>query len=261
MIKDFFSKLFNLDKIKEKDQKIVDLNTVNSQLNIGLNELKIQNDSLKSQIETIPVLQTELNELFTKYKELQKTKNRNPVDLWCESKGYRIEEFGYRDKIFIKDKAIACDLRELITPNSYVVREARKSIGFTQGNSYENYLEVMRFIHRIGTWTDDGRQDNYFYPNYSLTVKKFDCEDGAFVQASILPELGVAFGFWKRSDGSIIGHAFAVGIYENNLYVFDWIPNKVMQYNAVEYYIHYIVTQNQVYVVDGSVDFGSILYG
>ena len=251
---------------KDWKRKFCDVSSYEEQVEKSKKEIEYLNISINIKTEIISTLRQELNDLREKHKELQKNlldKDLSSIDLWCQKQGYRIQEFAYRDKIFIKDTAIPCDLRELITPNSYVVRQARKSLKTYPDNVYENYLEVMRFVHRTVTWTDDGRQDNYFYPNYTLTVGKADCEDMAFAQASINPDLGVAFGFWQRGANDRIGHAFAVGVIDSDLIVFDSVPNQTHKYihkQDNKYYIHYIVTNNAVYVLDGSVDFGEILY-
>ena len=119
----------------------------------------------------------------------------------------------------------------------------------------------MNKVSGMGVWTTDGRDDNYYYPAYSLTIGRFDCDDFAFAQCSIEPELGTAFGFWDRGDGKPIGHAFAVGIVDKELWIFDGVPNQSTKYEGSDYSINYIITKNNIYVVDSGVVFGDILFG
>ncbi len=155
-----------------------------------------------------------------------------------------------------------CDLREIFTPNSYVVRKVAKSILYSDNDNLW-YQRIMKKVNSIITWTTDERYDNYYYPNYTLTIGKGDCDDFAFAQMSIEPRLGVAFGYYKDGEGKRIGHAFSVGIVDGILYIFDGTSNIIMRYvhdKDKEYYIHYIITKNEVYALDESVDFGDILW-
>lgn len=192
-------------------------------------------------------------------KEL-KEEGLTPVDIYCQNKGYRVNNFVYKDKVIINGIKIPCNLREMITPNSYVVESIRKSIS-KPDNTLLWYQRIMNKVYDLCTWTDDGRDDNYYYPAYSLTIKKCDCDDFAFAQCSIEPELGTAFGFWDRDNNrNLIGHAWAVGIIDDELWIFDAVPNQSVKAEKSAYSISYIITQNSIYIVDGSTDFGVILW-
>src|SRR3990167_6495942 len=199
-------------------------------------------------------------------KELEsQAKGLNPVDLYCIAKGYRINNFVYKDKIIINGVKISCNMREMITPNSFIVEKNRKSIQKTDksisGGLFLWYQRVMNKVSHMIEWTTDGRDDNYYYPAYALTIGKADCDDYAFAQCSIEPELGTAFGFWDRGDGKPIGHAFAVGIIGGDLWIFDGVPNNSVKHERSGYSINYIITKNNIYVVDSGVVFGDILFG
>ena len=208
-----------------------------------------------------------INELTNE--NLMLSEQSTPVDLFCKSKNYLIDNRAYKDKIIINNISIDCDLREIFTPNSYIVKRFKEKIitTYMEGAMYtklNRYKSIMNAVNKAITWTADGRYDNYFYPNYTLKVGAGDCDDSAFLQMSIEPELAVAFGFVKK-ENSWEGHAFAVGIIDNTLVVFDAVYNRSEQYvNEGEefknYKINYIITKNNVYVVDGTIKFGDLLW-
>ena len=184
----------------------------------------------------------------------------NPVDAYCKRKGYKIHNFVYKDKIIIGDIKIPCNMREMITPNSYVVEKIRNSISKSENKLFW-YQRVMNKVTGMVKWTTDGRDDNYYYPAYTLQVGRGDCDDFAFAQCSIEPELANAFGFWDRGDGKPIGHSFAVGIVEGELWVFDATPCVLLKYeDNKQYSINYIITQNSIYAVNDDTNFGDILW-
>lgn len=235
-----------------------------------LNVLRIAVDDLtkiKREQDTLILSQKELIQTKDAIKELQeeqlneqRKKIITPVDLYCIKKGYKINNFVYRDKIIINGVKISCNLREIITPNSYVVEQIRKNIKKPETKILW-YERIMNKVNSIVTWTTDGRDDNYYYPNYTLQTGKGDCDDFAFAQCSIEPELGNAFGFWDRGDGKPIGHSFAVGVIEGQLWIFDAVPNKIVTAEGNPFYsINYIITKNNIYVLDDSVRFGEILW-
>ena len=183
----------------------------------------------------------------------------NPIDGYCKRKGYKIDNFVYRDKIIIGDIKIPCNMREMITPTSYVVEKIRKSISKSENKLFW-YQRVMNKVAELIEWTADGRDDNYYYPAYTLQVGKGDCDDHAFAQCSIEPELGTAFGFYIK-DGKRIGHAFAVGIIEGELWIFDATPDVSLKYEGNKSYsINYIITQKSIYAVNDDTNFGDILF-
>ena len=216
---------------------------------------------LKKELSETQTLIQQKDEQIAELKTLAKS-NLTPVDNFCMKNKFKIVKKVYKDKIIINNVMMPCDLREIFTPNSYVVRKISKE---TQSSDNDNiwYSRVMKKVNSIVTWTTDGRYDNYFYPNYTLTTGKGDCDDFSFAQMSIEPRLGVAFGYYTDAEGKKIGHAFAVGIVNDKLVIYDGTSNNVQQYNPEkigDYYIHYIITKNEIYVVDGSVDFGDILW-
>jgi hypothetical protein len=110
------------------------------------------------------------------------------------------------------------------------------------------------------TWTDDKNLDSsgdyYLTPSEVLATRKGDCEDHAYLMASLIPDLGVAYGFWNGG-----GHAFNVLLYDGELWVVDTVGDRVnmVRYQGqTEYKIHYIITQHKTFLVTGGVHFGQL---
>jgi len=217
-------------------------------------ELIEMNLQLKKKDELI-----EIKDLLIEEYESQ-AKGLNPVDSYCLSKGYKINNFVYKDKVIIGNARIPCNMREMITPNSYVVEKVRKSISKPESRLLW-YQRIMNKVADMVEWTADGRDDNYYYPAYTLTIGFGDCEDHAFAQCSIEPELGTAFGFYMLG-GKKTGHAFAIGIVGGELWIFDATPDVSEKVEGSKNYsINYIITQKSIYVVNDDTDFGDILWG
>jgi len=181
-----------------------------------------------------------------------------PVDEWCRAQGYKEVKKVYEDKIIIGNVKMPCSLIEIFTPNSHVIQRARKKLKEVT-DRHKWYKKVTNLVNQKVKWTDDGRYDNYYYPNYTLTTGEGDCDDHAFLQMSLEPEMGNAFGFYKRYTG----HSFGVGIVNGDLWVFDAVGNEIQKYihkKNKKFYIHYIITKNAVYQLDGSAEFGKILW-
>lgn len=206
--------------------------------------------------------QIEVNEALIKEYEAQ-FEGLNPVDKYCMAKGYEINNFVYKDKVIIGSARIPCNLREMITPNSFVVENIRNKLTKIRfKDKILWYTQIMHDVANLIEWSSDGREDNYYYPAYTLTTGRGDCEDISFAQCSIEPELGTAFGFYIDENKNRVGHAFAVGVVEGELWIFDGTPDVSLKYEGNKRYtINYIITQKNIYVIDGGVTFGSILWG
>jgi hypothetical protein len=103
--------------------------------------------------------------------------------------------------------------------------------------------------------------------NHGIYLPEFDievhnCEDQAYVQMSIEPQIAVAYGFRIESTKEEFGHSFGVGVIGGELFIFDAVDNEVKKYTKNDgWRIHFIVTKNGTYVLDNSVEFGEILWG
>ena len=158
----------------------------------------------------------------------RKAEGLTELDLFCEAK-YQIVQKVYKDKIIINGVKMPCDLREMFTPMSSVVQQFKKRIQVST-DKLQWYRSIMSQTHAVLTWTDDGREDNYYFPCYTLTTKKGDCDDFSFVQGSVDTDLGVAFGFWDNGSGKKIGHAFSLGLINSNLHIFDAVAGNSEQF-------------------------------
>lgn len=229
---------------------------------IGKKDIADYKSEIQGWHEELKKVENERNIYYKKSEEAIEDLNNaglSPIDTYCRRKGYQINNFVYKDKIIINEVKIPCNLREIITPNSFVVEKIRRSITKPE-NKLLWYQRIMNKVANIIEWTADGRDDNYYYPAYALQTGSGDCDDHAFAQCSIEPELGNAFGFYIK-DGQKIGHSFAVGIVEGDLWVFDATPDVSLKYEGNKSYsINYIITQNSIYVMDGSAVFGDILW-
>lgn len=255
-LKELIREAFCGERIRELEEQLF------SQIS-NSSEWQEKYDTAQFSLDEINKAHIETQIKFMELKKKFETKDLTPVDLWCIKNKKKPVRRVYKDKIIINGVKIPCDLREMITPNSYIVKKARESIRKTTDKK-EWYSRVMRKVHSMVTWTSDGRFDNYYYPCYTLTTGYGDCDDFSFAQDSIETEMGNAFGYYRKRSGQRIGHSFSIGIIDGVLWVFDSVGNITMKYNhnkESKFYIHYIITKNQVYQLDGSVEFGKILWG
>ena len=219
-------------------------------------------ETVKEQAKNIQRARTELD---TKIREISNLNvqvvnaTTTELDRYCMVRHAKVSKV-YKDKIIIGEVMMECNLLEMFLPKSAVIEKARKSIS-KPTDKLKWYSKVTNLVHNRVTWTDDGRYDNYFYPNYTWITKKGDCDDHSFLQGSIEPEIGVAFGFFIKKDGNRYGHAFGVAAINDKLWILDAVGNIVKGYTPNDqYYIHYIITPNAVYQLDGTVEFGEILW-
>ena len=235
-------------KIKEKEQEIY-----NKDLEIKTIIIESTKISLRAQS-----LQEKLNHQV-QFKELEEAKQGlTELDQFCIAK-HQIVEKAYKDKIIINGVKMPCDLREMFTPMSFVVQQFKKRI-LKSEDKIIWYKNIMSQTHAVVKWTDDGRDDNYYFPCYTITTKAGDCDDMANIQVSVEPELGNAFGFWKQNNKSI-GHSFAVGLVNGNIHIFDAVKGQSEQYiEGGDYEINFIITKNNIYKVKGGIEFGEILW-
>ena len=211
--------------------------------------LKSTEDLLSNKIEDNLELQKENAEL----EESQML----PVDKFCKDKYQKVTKF-YNDKLNLKgEELLPCDLREIFSPNSYLVQKFKSNITKNE-DTLTWFKNIRREIHNKIVYRTES-YDNYYLPQVTIQMSSGDCDDMAFLQMSIEPELGVAFGFIKQNS-KWIGHAFSVGIYQGNLFVFDAVNNYTSQLPDDMYKIYYIVTSSQVYEVDRSIEFGEVLW-
>lgn len=209
-------------------------------------------------IEQIAISSEEIEELYDKIEQEEFKENPETlIDLYCKEKEYPLKQIAYQNKRSFKEKPITVFLHELIQPNGYEIYNLARKIKTYTVEGVGNYLAGYL------TWKDDKQfnavtKDYYCTPSESIVYKNVDCEDHAYVMASLMPRnLGVAYGFYDDGTNRF-GHAFNVEVTNNKLYVIDTVGNKIVKklYKGCPYTINYIVTQKGTYVIDDSVKFG-----
>lgn len=256
-----------IKRIAEFIQRLLDksLSEKYRKIDENLDAMQRENERLSAEVKGKQELQGQLEAAQITINDLRglvSEKDFTPVDIWCRDNGLKPVEKVYQDKLYINKIFLPCDLRELIIPNSAVVQQIRGKIQRADGNKMLWYQRVMQYINDVVEWTDDGRYDTYNYPSMTLSTGKGDCDDHVFAQASVEPEFGGAWGFKHRPDGSQgEGHAWCVAVINGELWNFDSVSSTMSKYEPKKgYYIHYIVTKNQVWQLDGTVEFGKILW-
>jgi len=238
----FFGRI--LDKIRASDNKeyIDRINALTHELGSAMEgsyhneklirELIEENNSLYGQVHPITLVEEFCNR--QKYEEIP-----NPV---------------YAQKRGFKNKKYSLFLQELHTPFSFEVTNLRKTIGSDEPTT------IVRYIAKNFTWKSDknlaNSDDYYLLPSETIALSAGDCEDFAFLLSSLNRDIAIAYG-----SHSIAGyHAFNLFVFDDELYVLDATneKNPILKYANSEYRINYIITFQKTYIVDGSVNFGTI---
>jgi hypothetical protein len=214
-----------------------------------------ENEELDQQVKELETENLLLNKQLID-NEQQETK----LDQYLRENYTQIPNISYKNKREFKGKPISVTLQEMITPNAYEVQKVKKKIGLKKGlTNLQVAKKIGDKVSRILTWTDDkqlikGRDDYYTMPNESLVYKKVDCEDHAFVNASMSDEIGVVYGFYKGG-----GHAWNCFVHNDQLYFLETTGNvgsTILASNAKDYEPSFIVTRKGTYKVGKLVAFG-----
>ncbi len=243
--------LNSLDLYFSKDDKVV------------INNLKIENTELHSNIEDLDaaldlmVIEIEkLNAIEEPIKEL------SVLDTFMNNNSRRIPNIAYKNKRYFKKKSISVYLNELIQRDSFEVLKIKKTI--EQGTSIMRRAKsVGDKVSRILTWTDDKNLiksgDYYVQPNEALVYKKVDCEDHAFVNASMDVEIGVVYGFMTVGDQKF-GHAWNCFVHNDKLYYMETTGNtgKILIASDKQYDGRFIITKDNTYQIGAPINFGEI---
>ena len=139
------------------------------------------------------------------------------------------------------------------TPNSYFLQDH----GFKDISEVSiSYIEKLNNIEMFDLTVED---------THTVVMKNgvitHQCEDHAFVMASLFPgEVGVCYGFYVNGKESF-GHAFNIIVDDGKLYVVDTVGDsvevKLLEGNT-NFIIHYVITQDKAYMIKSGVDFGII---
>ena len=187
-------------------------------------------------------------------------KNLSELDLYCYVHYKDIDDIAYTGKRKYLKHNMDIYLKEFITPNTYEVKKF-----FNNAVDNNTLLMIKQAGNRVAkhvTWKDDmknlGSSDYYLYPNEIILGQSDDCEGHSYLLSSCDNRIGVAYGYLTQGKRKF-GHAFNVFVYENELYIADTTGDSIHieKYGKdSNYYIHYIITHNKSYELDGSVVFG-----
>jgi len=225
-----------------------------------IEELKLDNGLLSKELEnntSYTLIQEEEIALLQSLVE-----EDSDLDNYMLTNGRGVPNIAYKNKRYFKDKPISIYLNELITRDAYEVLHFKK--GLSKSNS------VMTRAKSVGnktakhlTWTDDAHLiksgDYYLTPSESLVHKKSDCEDHAFLNASLDSEIGVVYGFLTVGKNRF-GHAWNCFVHNNKLYYLETTGNTgkvLLASNAKDYEASFIVTKDSTYQVGEMVNFGT----
>ncbi len=125
-----------------------------------------------------------------------------------------------------EDVLIPTDLREWITPaDSQEIRKVITSLGLPHAKERGDFdtraWKVWNFVGESITYRPDHiaqrKPDFWQFPPETLALGKGDCEDCAFLLASLLVASGISafcvrvvFGILTPRDGSSVGHAWPI---------------------------------------------------
>lgn len=217
-------------------------------------------------IEYEKTLNTTLKKLVVNLAEIDKLKKSQKVtdlDKYLNKQGNKIKNKAYKEKRYFKGKPISIYLNELIQRDSYEVLKLKKLIN-PLGDNINRARVIGSKVSRLFTWTDDKKLiksgDYYVQPNESIVYKKVDCEDHAFVNASLDEEIGVVYGFMTIGNNTF-GHAWNCFVHKGKLYYMETTGNSVnniLASKADNYDGRFIVTKDSTYQIGKPVAFGKI---
>jgi len=244
-----------LNKIIETYNKGLKYNSKITAITEYTETLLKNNEELDQQVKELETENLLLNKQLID-NEQQETK----LDQYLKENYTQIHNISYKNKREFKGEPISVTLQEMITPNAYEVQKVKRKIGLKKGlTNLQVAKKIGDKVSRILTWTDDkqlikGWDDYYTMPNEALVYKKVDCEDHAFVNASMSDEIGVVYGFYKGG-----GHAWNCFTHNNQLYFLETTGNvgrTILASNAKDYEPSFIVTRKGTYKVGKLVAFG-----
>jgi hypothetical protein len=235
------------------------------------NDMKKVSSELTAATSLINMQQLKLDEtqsvnrqLAAKIAELSRP-NITDVESYCMARYKQIANIAYEGKRKFQGEQIDVYLNQMITPDAFEVIKVRRRLRM-KGDPKIDAKIAGDWAARTFTWTDDGKLDKsgdfYVYPEETIKHKLVDCEDHAFVVSSLVPEIGVAYGFYYNSqEKKRYGHAFNVFIQDNRIYVLDTVGNTSYICAAEKtsaYTINYVITKGMTFALDPSAQFGTI---
>jgi hypothetical protein len=250
------------------------LNPLNKNQSKEISDLR---DALKESIDTLRACQVSISLLseekrkliaagLAMQEELDNLKSslapldtRNDLERYCDEHYPILPMLAYKNKRASFSKPISVFLNQLITPDSFEVVKIAKKL--KKGTTIrENAVLVGNKVSSLITYTSDknltNSDDYYLYPEETAVLAKGDCEDHAYLTASLNKEIGIAYGFMGK-----IGHCFNVFVENGKLYILETTGSigEVHEYSDTDTYkIHYILTKNKLYRVRYGVEFGEL---
>lgn len=223
----------------------------------------------------IEVLEKEYSKKNKLYQEALKQKTQlqkkiyditriNATEEFLEKNYKKIPNLAYQQKRKFQGKPISILLQELFTPDAFEIQKVRKRLNM-RGDVLDRAKTVGNWTARNFTWTDDRRLDKsgdyYVMPNEAIVYRKVDCEDHAFVNASLEPEIIVAYGFYNVNNQRV-AHAWNLVFQNNKLYHMETVGNHVEFYNwdTDKYETYFIVTPSSTFKLKSGVQFGHIAH-
>lgn len=190
------------------------------------------------------------------------------IDRFLTTKYKEVPVFAYKNKRKYKNWKYSVYPNEMIQPDKFLVKKARKEIGKLSDDNLKRADQIADYVDRQLHWTSDmestGMSDYFHSPVESLVSKKVDCDSHTILMASLDPDLfGMAWG--KAGD---TWHAWNVFEHNGVLWCADTNTTanftgdgnvRIFRYNNQKRYkIYKIFTKDKTYVLDGSVRFGDI---
>lgn len=222
-------------------------------------EIKTLQETRDATIGLLEDAQQEILILESKAKALE-----NDVDTYARKKHPQIPNRVYTNKRASDGEEYDTSINEWIQPRSYAVQYlTRHEHNKKYANTYTEVKSIGNLIARTVTWTSDQNlhdsPDYYQSPAETLSTRRGDCEDHAFILASALPtQVAVAYGYYK--DG--VGHAFNVFVMNEELWIADTVTStcQIHRYESDthDYKIHFIITPKHTYMMKPGVEFGRL---
>lgn len=242
----------------------IDLDFKRDEINSLKIKLKETSESKELLRQRINVLEDTISDLKQSLNALQNelTVGEGELEKYCMKRFKEIPMVAYKQKRTWQNKDITVALNQLFQYNQFAVVKRRNRLPLT-GDVLKDIKKHGDYLAKTLVWTDDKTLaksgDYYLYPEEILATKKGDCEDHAFALASIVPQTGVAYGFYEKGDVKY-GHAWNVCVVNGKLYHIETTGKKTEIYdeNNSNYIIHYIITSDKMYHVKGNVRFGEI---
>jgi len=227
---------------------------------------KVNRDLVKEKNEiehTNELISFENKKLYKQIDILNLKVKETDLDIYLKKNAKKIRNIAYKEKRYFHKKPISIFLNELIQRDSWEVLNLKRKIQKST-STLARAKSIGNKVSLLFRWTDDKQfiksGDYYVQPNEAIVYKKVDCEDHAFVNASLDIEIGVVYGFMKV-NGKKIGHAWNCFVHKGKLYYLETTGNRgntMLVSKADDYDGRFVVTKNNTYRIGPIVNFGKL---